>query len=209
MVKAEWTGDTKWGAGLTLGVWSLLFLWYTASAIYQAHTDSGAQIARLKQSVANDDKSTAEKIENTKRECTIRETDNDGLRKQIHDQQDTINNCLLQLGGKQPLQVRSFPITSRGQRPGFPVMEYVLTTNITWTPIDLTANCDFPIADTNSTLMTESGGSTMIIDNRRISARQREIIISSPTWSPPTPLWVTVFFEGTVNRMPSCTFFTR
>lgn len=136
---------------------------------------------------------------------------NQTLQKQNRDQQTTIDRCLAQavnlLTPAQP-QIKSFPITT-GSRPGVPKMEYVLTTNIQRTPVDLVASCDFPIADLVFNILTESGGSAAVASQRRISARQHEFLISSPPWPVAAPLQVTIFFEPPVNRMPSCSFALR
>ena len=133
----------------------------------------------------------------------------EGLNSQVTSQQTTIGELLAQIGKmqqKQPLDIRSFQIASRGQRPGFPIMEYILTTNSPYSPVNIIETCDFAIADTAFTLMTTNGGSASFEDQKKLSATSREIIITSPAWSPPSPLWISIFFERPVNKMPVCSF---
>ncbi|HEY2119940.1 MAG TPA: hypothetical protein VGH37_12195 [Candidatus Acidoferrum sp.] len=101
--------------------------------------------------------------------------------------------------------IRIYPV-SHDQRPGTPKMEYVLSTGKIRTPVDLTAKCDFPIADMGVVFMTTTGGSAQYVSKQRVFPMQYKLSITSPAWSPSSPLWLTVFFEGTVDRMPSCTF---
>jgi hypothetical protein len=105
----------------------------------------------------------------------------------------------------QSSEVRIYPI-SHDLRPGVPKLEYVLTTGKMRTPVEIVSTCDFPISAGTSRFLTVTGGSSETTDHRRISERQYRFLIVSPVWSSSTPLWITVFFEGTVDRMPSCSF---
>jgi len=101
--------------------------------------------------------------------------------------------------------VRIYPI-SHDQRPGVPKLEYVMTTGKIRTPVEIVATCDFRISAGTSRFLTVTGGNIETTDHGHISATQYRFLILSPAWSPSTPLWITVFFEGTVDRMPSCSF---
>jgi hypothetical protein len=103
-------------------------------------------------------------------------------------------------------QIRFFSVASRAQRPGTPIMEYALTTATLITPIEIMATCDFPIAEVRAGVLTPSGNAVQMESYDRKAANQVEIIITSPAWPPNVPLWVTIFFSGKVERMPSCSF---
>lgn len=98
-----------------------------------------------------------------------------------------------------------YPI-SHDMRPGIPKMEYLLTTNTYRSPTEINATCDFPIGEVTEFFLTTSGGSTLSTQNRKISENQYVIYILFPAWSPASPLWATVFFKGSVDRMPTCRF---
>ncbi|PYP92774.1 MAG: hypothetical protein DMG65_03010 [Candidatus Angelobacter sp. Gp1-AA117] len=104
-------------------------------------------------------------------------------------------------------EVGIYPV-SHDLRPGMPKMEYVMTTRKMRSPVQVTATCDFPISEASATFLVPlgMGGSAGMFNNQRISERQFRILILSPVWSESAPMWVTVFFEGKVDRMPFCQF---
>lgn len=101
--------------------------------------------------------------------------------------------------------VRIYPI-SHDLKPGVPKLEYLMTTGKIRTPVEVLTTCDFPISSGGARFLTLTGGSAETTNDQRISEKQFRFVVLSPAWSPSMPLWVTVFFGGTVDRMPSCTF---
>jgi hypothetical protein len=94
-------------------------------------------------------------------------------------------------------------------KPGVPKVEYVMTTAKIRTPVDISATCNFPIGSASARLLTVTGGSSQSTDDRRISDKEHRFLILFPDWSPASPLWVTIFFDGVVDKMPSCEFKVR
>lgn len=116
---------------------------------------------------------------------------------------DALNQQIAQYKAAQSPNVRAFPV-SHDNRPGTPKMEYVLTTGIIRAGVDLDVNCDFQIAEVQIQPLTASGGSAGTFDGRQLSPTKYRASMLSPSWSPSTPLWMTVFFVPPVNRMPNC-----
>lgn len=136
----------------------------------------------------------------------------DTLQKQNRDQQGTINNCQTQalklLLPPMPW-IKTFAIfhDHDGQMPS---AEYILTTNVVRSPVDLVATCDFPIGNTTLHILTESGATEELGNLRhQMSATQMELRLSTPAWDVASPAKVTIFFSGTVNKNPVCTFVNR
>jgi hypothetical protein len=161
---------------------SFVFLWNTVRAVYDDHQDLVAQARSL--STKNDDL-----VDPTTRDAEIVNLKNqiEGYKKQ------------------ESPAVRVYPISHDAQ-PGVPKLEFVMTTGKIRTPVEITATCDFPISSGNTHFMTSSGGHVQVTDHRRISDTEYKFVISSPAWTPLSPLWITILFSGKVDRMPSCTF---
>ena len=102
-------------------------------------------------------------------------------------------------------EVRTF-LLNRSQSAG-PKMEYILTTGKMRSPVEITATCDFPINTIGVSFLSRGGGFNMtLFPEERLSPASHRITISSPAWSPPTPLSVVVSLSGNVDRLPSCSF---
>ena len=102
-------------------------------------------------------------------------------------------------------RITALPVLS-SQRPGVRELEYLLTTNVARTPVELVLACDFPIADTLAVALTPTSRSVSVASNNRLSPKRFMISMPSFAWSPTVPIWVTIFFERPVNGVPSCSF---
>jgi hypothetical protein len=177
---------------------ALVPLFFTLIAVFIVI--SGAYFYRVVQTVYDDHQSFV------KRTQELRQEQNGLVNPQ--NLEDEVADLKKQIGSykaQQSPEVRIFPV-SHDQQPGVPKMEYVLTTGKIRTPADITATCDFPISTGTARPMTVTGGFTGTMDNQRVSENQYRFVILSPDWSPSMPLYITIFFEGSVDRMPSCKF---
>jgi hypothetical protein len=167
--------------------------WYEKrEAFSKAHSE--LEVARGKLQEANF------KVEN--RDTTISLLEN-----QIQNQQRTINDALVQLGKAQqqePLKLTHHPLgrVEGRHKHGIAksVYEFIVLTNKLTTPVKLVVACDGEIVDLNSKLLGASGLMTGGLE--KINQRQYLIGISSPAWTPSTPLLVTVYSDKEI----ACSF---
>jgi hypothetical protein len=199
----------KWATALRIGVAFLLF------AIFQSwEQEYKSRIGREKDLVSSnhtidlmkqDFRFESQRLTSI---CDTRDAVNQTLQNQNRSQQGTINGCLSQairLIAPPTPHIKSFP-TTNAQRPGVPQIDYILTTNIQRSPVDLIAQCNFPIVDAEFTVLTESGGTTQIELGRSVGTMQYQMTISSPAWTASDPLKITLFLGGSVDRLPRCSF---
>jgi hypothetical protein len=172
-------------AGGVLGVtlcWLALFTWRIPVVIYQDHQDL---VAANKELLSKNEQS----VDPKSRDDEIKR-----LKQQVEQ--------LKKMGSP---AVGIFPVAHE-THPGVPRVEYVFTTGKIRTSVVILANCDFPITDAELSPMTRSGGSVFTSSKNRLAPTRYEMSLGDTAWSPSAPLWVTIFFEGTVDRMPLCKF---
>jgi len=211
-VKVRWGWNTLIGFAVAVIGWTLLFCVSAVLTIYDDHENLAGAAARIKKEGTIHEADCTKRLQVTQSSLdtanAVKEAISGTLEKQNREQQGTINGCLsqaLKLVSPTAPQLKYFPI-SNAQRPGVPNMDYILTTNVPRTPVDLVAQCDFPIADAIFTMLTETGGSTTVELGRPIEGGRYRITISSPTWTVSAPIKATLFISGAVNRLPSCSF---
>jgi hypothetical protein len=170
------------GFAVPLVLVSLVLGWKVVGTVYSDHQILVAEAKSLRAKTAGlvDPKSKDDEITDLKKQI-------DAYRKQ------------------ESPAVRIYPI-GHDLRPGVPKLEYVMTTRKIRAPVEILATCDFPIASGSAKFLTLTGGSAETTNDQRISDKQYRFVILSPDWSPSAPLWLTIFFGGTVDRMPSCSF---
>lgn len=182
-MKRQWAESVAIGIISIIGGWILLYGWSVVKTVYADHQSLIQNVQQLKQDKAGlvDPKTRDDQIKRLKGE-------------------------VWQLRQAESGVVRVFPVA---HYPRTPNMEYVLTTGTIRTPVDIIATCDFPIADVSMSPLTESGGSVFLSEKHPLSPMSYEMNMTSPAWSPASPLWVAVVFQGTVSRLPTCRFTTR
>lgn len=188
-LKEHWRADLRVGVITVSVCWLLLFAVSVGKAVYIDHD------------------SLTERIQTLTQQNSSLKTDNAGLvdPKSRDELIKKLNAEIKKYQEQESPTIRAF-VVSRNQRPGVPLMEYVLTSGRIRTPVDLLTTCDFPINDAVVSLLTEGNGFTMSSSKRRISTNEFEFNVLSPAWSSSSPLWITIYFEKPVDRMPSCKF---
>lgn len=181
-MKRRWLESIGISVGAMVVVFLFFFLYSVCAAIYADHMSMVAKIRSLEQSKSR-------LVDPKSRDVEISKLTSENKR----------------LLSEESGVVRIFPV-AHDIRPGVPKMEYVFTTGKLRAPVEISATCDFPIANVNVMPMTVSGAS--VSDTSKIQASPGKFMISllGPAWSPQSPLWVTVFFQGSVSKMPSCRF---
>src|SRR5256885_9573332 len=169
--------------------WVGLFGWNVVQIVYEDHQNFVSQNAKLRQQATGlvDPRTRDEQITDLKGKI------------------EALQKALRQ--SRSP-EIRVFPV-AHDNKPGIAKMEYVLTTGKPRTPVEIMATCDFPISAVNTAFLTYSGGYSMTTDHQRISVNQFRLIITSPVWATTTPLFTTIFFDPTPDRMPSCRFLSK
>lgn len=174
----------------TICMWAATFGWSAAKTIYNDYQRLTLLNSRMRE-------------ENARLSC-----ENQRIKSSLPSPQKVVvrqAEKLVPVSVAESPRIMSFPV-SRAQRLGMSEIEYLLTTNVIRTPVELVVACDFPIADTSAVPLTPTGGSVSVASNKRISPTQIKVSMKSPAWSPTMPLWITIFFAGPVDRMPSCSF---
>lgn len=183
-------------AALTIAVW----VWNVPIVIYRDHQNLVRINQSLQKKLSSKDADDNQQFASVKQSLIDQLTD---LHGKCDPLQGQLNECLSKQ--KEVPIMRTFPLARGGPNPA-PHTEYVLTTNVSRSAVDLAVSCDFNIADANILPMTTTGGSTSSSSKVRRSATKVEFSLSSPPWTPAGPLFVTINFVPPVDRMPSCSF---
>jgi hypothetical protein len=205
----NWKKATGVAAVALVVGYTLLFLYCVVVNIYSIHTNLVTSNNRLTHDLAQNKNSVGtavqaavtakdEEIGRLKLSCAQNEGAQGILQQQL-------TTCLLQQ--KETPIIRAFPISHDSS--GRPRMEYVLTTNVVRTPVDLIASCDLAIAEADLVPLTSTGTGTLSMSKNNLSVTEYKFSFGSPAWSPSGPIFVTIFFVPPVNRMPSCSFTTE
>lgn len=183
------TSNLLIGLAVTLFVYGTLFVWSTIQTVYDDHHD----VVGRWRAVVNENKRLEEEKQGLVNP-NYRDSEISTLKQEIEK---------LKKQGSPSIGI--YPV-AHDQRPNAPKMEYVFTTGKIRTPVEITATCDFAIADMNTAFLTTGGDFVEMSSKQSISTNKFRVSITSPAWTPASPLFVTVFFAGQVNRMPSCSF---
>ena len=158
-----------------------------SSELEQAHNDYGALQAK----------------------CQYQSGVVDTLGKQNRDQQNTINHCqqdAIKLIAPPPEHHAIIQIFQETPPPGFKLSTFLFTTNRVLTPTTITASCDRPVRDFEGFV----SGTKMMISSPAVQVpnsppdRNWEFAISTPPWTPDTPIVIEFAYEGT--QEPLCVF---
>jgi hypothetical protein len=212
-MKQNWKKATGVGfAGLGVA-YTLLFLWCAIILTYSDHMGLAAETQSLQRRIDGDAQHERDAVQAVRtdlgsqvsalqQDCAAKGGGIGILQQQVAAQQAQITACLLQQ--KEVPTVRTFNgIREAGNGPR---MEFLLTTNVVRSPVDLTATCTFPIDRVALRPMTLDGTVNFSWKPTRITANAYELSLGNPAWSPSGPLWITIFFVPPVGSMPSCSF---
>ncbi|MGC1811873.1 MAG: hypothetical protein WA721_18125 [Candidatus Binataceae bacterium] len=212
-VSAEWKGDAKWGLGLTLAAWSLVFCYCVTRAIYEDHFKSRNAAVQLNDKIRDQDGSLERQngeIGTLTSEISLKEEAIQGLQDQVRNQQTIINGALFQLGqaGAQPLRLTPYflghlPANDNSKLPTNQG-SFIVLTNKTITPVQLLLTCDANIYAASGGVL---GAGSMMYGGwgGRVTTSKKQfgVGILSPAWSPSNPLIVTIYSNDRIN---SCSF---
>ncbi len=197
-----------------LGVgYAILFVFCFVKEVYTDHMQLAAIAGKYHQQLSTAAKDmqtkintiTVEKdgeIDKLKIACAYKDGASGILQQQLTNQQNQLNTCLLQQ--KEIPTMHTFMVARDGKTG--PRMEYLLTTNVVGSPVDLKVSCDFNIASVALYPLTTGRGPVFSGSNDRLSEKGYKLYLESPAWSADTPLFVTVFFVPPVDSMPTCKF---
>jgi hypothetical protein len=206
--KAIWVGFAGLGVAYTL-----LFLWCAIKLTYSDHMSLVKRTQSLQNRLDVDAQHERDAVQDVRtdlgsrvsalqQDCAAKGGGIGILQQQVAAQQAQITACLLQQ--KEVPTTRVFPGTREAGNG--PRMEYLLTTNVVRSPVDLTATCTFPIERAALRPMTVDGTANFSWKPTRVTANAYELSLGNPAWSPSGPLWITIFFVPPVESMPSCSF---
>jgi hypothetical protein len=189
-IREHWRDNLGVGVKTVIVVWMLLFAVSVGKSVYADHRSLLARVDGL----------TKENTQLRNRSSTLVDpSSRDELIKKLRGE-------IRQYKEQESPAVHVLVVSGDNPRPGVPRMEYVLTTGKIRTPFELLATCDFPIEDAFFSFLTSGNGFFFASSKRRVSRNQFTFDAESPAWSPSSPLWVTVYFQKPVDRMPSCEF---
>lgn len=189
-IREHWSANLRLGTITVLCAWLLLFAVSVGKSVYADH------------------QSLIQRIQGLALQNTQLRSANSGL-VDPRSRDARIKGLVAEIGEykrQQSPAIHVFVVPGGGSRPGAPLMQYLLTTGTIRTPVNLLVSCDFPISDAFEAPLVEGGGFSFSSSKRRVSANQFAFNILLPAWSPTSPLWVTIYFEKPVDRMPSCKF---
>jgi hypothetical protein len=215
----HWEDDAKIALRVSvvcaLIVYCPIAFWSVGKAIYEDHQYL-AGFAK-KQSITIAQNNAASQVSQTslqgqisdwRAKCSGLEGANGVLGSQNRAQQNTINNCQSQaLKLLTPEGFNIVPIVLEGTKASIDEqhIKWLLLTNKTITPVNLVVTCAKRLTSISAEVI--GGGPALSGGNEKFSDVQYEINISSPAWSPKTPLILNVSYIG--DQDMTCRFDER
>ncbi len=218
-MKADLRQDTWKGAALTVKIWLLLFLYFLGATIEQDHRDLVKRVTGLKNQVEQDKLQDATKlseetrklqavINDLKTQCAVDEGISQTLQKQNRDQQSTINGCLAQAMKfltPEPLKTTPLVLDNDTTNQADKKIRWLLLVNKTVTPVRILVPCNRPLGNQASVWILGTG--VMGGGAAKVSPNALEVDISTPAWSPISPMVISMSYRG--DNDISCSFILR
>jgi len=217
-MKTHWRQNVVRGFAVAGVAWASLFLWCVITTTYEDHMDLSAKAQSLhlrlsgsaqheKDSVQAVQSDLNSKIANIRQDCAKTEGANGVLTKQTADQQSTINNCQTQaLKLLTPEEMKIVPLVTDPPNAGIGEqhVKWLVLINKAVTPVNLLVQCQKRFVSASASIL---GSGIMSGGTNRINDFQYQTNISTPIWSPESPLIYTMSYIGDQNN--SCSFTQR
>jgi hypothetical protein len=202
MKRSNWTRVFGEGAAIALAAWAVVFFFQLVAAPHVLYSESEGRAKRASDLFAQERKTLTEKIDGlrttiteTKTDCALKEGINQTLEKQNRDQQSTINGCLSQamkLLTPEPMKITPVVLDNETISE-LKKVRWLVIVNKTITPVQMNVVCNKPIEN----------GSVWIVGTGilgggagNIAPQVLGVNISTPAWSPTSPLLVTMSYRG-------------
>jgi hypothetical protein len=218
-VKAEMGSDAWTGVLLAIGIWIALFGFFVGAAVFRDHKDQLATNRNLSERLNTCSQASQQKagdlqsiIGGLRTDVAVRDGVNQTLQKQNRDEQVLIAGCQSQaLKLLIPPDQKITPILFDRdfQTLGIRKMRWLVLTNKSFTPVHIATLCNIGVNIMQSADVDVLGGSTGIKfggAGGRLSSTAWELR-DPGTWSPESPLMVTITYAGQENV--ACSFTPR
>lgn len=212
----HWRQEYK--AALRVAIWSALIIygpvvgWSIGKAAYADHEGLVSRSQEQRKQIRMDQgnilqQSTADsaKLVGCENDTARLGGQNETLNAQNRDQQDTISNCqtqALKLLTPEPLKFTPVVLDPVNSGIGEQHVKWLLLTNKTVTPVILRVSCNKRPTSVSGAVI--GSGANIGGLGRKITASEYEIDISSPAWSPVSPMTVDLSYIGSEDV--SCNF---
>jgi hypothetical protein len=214
-MKTHWRQNVVRGFAVAGAAWVSLFLWCIVTTTYEDHMGLAAKGQVLHQALATSDQHEKDavqvvrtdldsKLSTLRENCAKTEGANGALSKQTADQQDTINHCqqdALKLLTPEPFKIVPLVLEPANQGVGVQHVKWLVLVNRTVTPVNLHVGCQKRFVSASASILGSgmiSGGTAKITDYLY------QVNISTPAWSPESPLIFEMSFSGDSNN--ACSF---